>query len=261
LLLAWLLLAQALETISNFSGNGFQPIPFRQRSLLMAPRPLPVFLLLLGLLIVRSSLAQEKPAEPKQPAAPKADLASLERRIAELETKLAQMTEELQSLRKELKALKAKSGGGDAVAEELKALQGAWILIAYEGEGKRRDRKTFAKELGKEPPPLHIEGGKLTFGEGEDRAEFLLRRGEKPKDFTYHLDPTKEPKEFDLTEPQGFFLSGATYTMKGIYRLKGDRLEVCVVVTSQEKRPKDFTTEENSWRRLLIYERVKAPAR
>jgi uncharacterized protein (TIGR03067 family) len=148
----------------------------------------------------------------------------------------------------------------DPVNEELKALQGNWSLAAYEGDGVRRNRKVTAKEFGQEPAFcfLRIEGERLTLGKGEQRKEFVLRRGGKPKAFSFWLDPTADPKRFDLTFPGSAFFPGEQ-TLEGIYRLKDGRLEVCVNLAGTEGRPKDFTTPEYTWVRLLIYERVKEP--
>jgi len=52
-------------------------------------------------------------------------------------------------------------------------------------------------------------------------------------------------------------------TLRGVYRIKGDRLEVCCRPNSrkEEERPKEFTTDDNDADRLVIYKRVKGTAK
>jgi uncharacterized protein (TIGR03067 family) len=151
-----------------------------------------------------------------------------------------------------------KADAADPVQEELKALQGTWTLVAYEGEGERRNRKVVAKEFGQEPDFffLRIEAERLTVAKGKERKEYAVRRGGKPRAFSFWLDPQADPKRFDLTFPESAFFRGEN-TLEGIYRLKDGRLEVCVTVAGKEGRPNDFTTPEHTWVRLLIYERVQ----
>jgi uncharacterized protein (TIGR03067 family) len=109
---------------------------------------------------------------------------------------------------------------------------------------------------------LHVEGEKLVFGEGEGRTQFTLRRRGKPRDGTVWLDPVTKPKRFDITFGSRGGLFGGSMTFEGIYRLKGDRLEVCCVLTPQETRPTTFTTRPaQEWRWIVVYRRAKSPAR
>jgi uncharacterized protein (TIGR03067 family) len=104
-------------------------------------------------------------------------------------------------------------------------LQGTWGALEVWGQGQAL-------------PP---DGVRATFFEDE----FNLRLGNQaiiPS--TYRLDPTKDPKEIDFSRGPGDLLLG-------IYRLDGDRLQVCMNMNGPD-RPTDFakTTDQ----RLFIYE-------
>jgi len=153
----------------------------------------------------------------------------------------------------------------DPVQQELKALQGTWTLESYEYEGKRLSRKATIKEFGgEELADLRIEGNKVTWGWPHHSTPYTLSAGGKPKQDTYSLNPKKSPKTVDIHWLSSGFLGGqAVATLRGIYRIKGDRLEVCCRPRSrkEEERPKEFTTDDNDADRLAIYKRVKRPAK
>ena len=67
---------------------------------------------------------------------------------------------------------------------------------------------------------------------------------------TYTLDPKKEPAEVDLTSAPP-----AAGTWKGIYRLDGDTLTVCVT-TSSSARPTSFEGKAGSGYIVTVYRRV-----
>src|SRR4051812_43906786 len=89
----------------------------------------------------------------------------------------------------------------DAVQQDLQAAQGTWELVRYERQGKvwgpegiARDFKDKGREL-----LLRIEGDRLFVGEGKDQMSSRLRRGGRPQDHTFRLDPTKTPKLVDIS--------------------------------------------------------------
>jgi uncharacterized protein (TIGR03067 family) len=148
--------------------------------------------------------------------------------------------------------------------QELKALQGTWTLESYEYEGKRLSRKATIKEFGGEDrlADLRIEGDKIVWA-WPDRSSDVFKplAGAKPKQGTYSLNPKKSPKTVDIHYLASGFLGGQSLgTLRGIYRLRGDRLEVCCRFDSrkEDERPKGFTTDDNDANRLLIYKRVMA---
>jgi uncharacterized protein (TIGR03067 family) len=152
----------------------------------------------------------------------------------------------------------------DPVQQELKALQGTWTLESYEYEGKRLSRKATIKEFGGEDrlPDLRIEGDKIIWVSPDHSTAYTPLGSGKPKENTYSFDPKKSPKTVDIHyDAPGFLRGGGVATIRGIYRIKGDRLEVCCRPNSrtEEERPKDFTTDDNESDRLVIYKRVKGP--
>ncbi len=148
----------------------------------------------------------------------------------------------------------------DAVQRELRAAQGTWILVRYERQGKvwyryaiRRDFKDHGREL-----QIRMEGDKLFLG--DDQKPYRLRSGDQPHNLTFWLDPTATPKRCDLSFASGIFGPGMT-TYEGIYRLQGDRLEICIA-HHPEARPTKFTTgPDHEWLCLLVYQRVQPPTR
>jgi uncharacterized protein (TIGR03067 family) len=133
-------------------------------------------------------------------------------------------------------------------------------LIRYERQGKvwgpeGIDRDFEDKGRGLQ---LRFEGDKLFMGEAKnDKPYRLLRRG-ATQDHTFWLDPTKTPSRFDLSLESGIFSRGMT-TYEGIYRLQGDRLEICVAM-HPNTRPTQFVTDaDHEWRWLLVYRRVPPP--
>jgi uncharacterized protein (TIGR02246 family) len=152
----------------------------------------------------------------------------------------------------------------NSAQQELQALQGTWTLENYEYEGKRLSRKATIKHFGGEDrlADIRIEGDKISWV-WPDRSSDVFKplAGAKPKQGTYSLDPKKSPKTVDIHYLASGFLGGQSLgTLRGIYRLRGDRLEVCCRFDSrkEDERPKDFTTDDNDADRLLIYKRVKA---
>jgi uncharacterized protein (TIGR03067 family) len=217
-------------------------------------------------------------SNPDAPAQDRDDLARV--RLAAIEKQLAGVRQQIEALRRQEEALlREKEHIQDLierkvdlvppaterqVEQEWKALQGTWVLVGYEREGHRLSKEEFAKEFAEDGDKLRlrIEGDKLTLGTGEGRKEFAYRRQGPPKEWTWQLRPGQTPKAFDISSLEtGLYVAG-TWTFEGIYRVKGDRLEVCGVFTLlNEEQPTDFSTRPDSWRRLLIYERVKPPAR
>ena len=89
-----------------------------------------------------------------------------------------------------------------AVKEEMKKLQGTWIRIYVDVEGKKT-------EDGKKEP---------------GKAIILTINGDKYGGETFTLDPTKNPKHINVTTVDD---NGKAITLPGIYELKGDIFKLC----------------------------------
>ena len=112
----------------------------------------------------------------------------------------------------------------DAIAEEMKKLQGTWKQIAYERDGVTEP----LDEQGWEP--------RVTFT--GDTFVVTLADGSIPIKGTYKLDPTRDPKTIDWADTVG---EDAGKTLLAIYSLEGDRLVFCAAYPGQE-RPTEFRT-------------------
>ena len=112
----------------------------------------------------------------------------------------------------------------DAIAEEMKKLQGTWKQIAYERDGVTEP----LDEQGWEP--------RVTFT--GDTFVVTLADGSIPIRGTYKLDPTRDTKTIDWNDTIG---EDAGKTLLAIYSLEGDRLVFCAAYPGQE-RPTEFRT-------------------
>lgn len=149
---------------------------------------------------------------------------------------------------------------GDAVKRDLQALQGTWKLVHYERQGKVWDRKGIARDFkdGGREFQLRIEGDKLFLG--ADQKPYRLRASDQPLDHTFRLDPTTTPKRCDISSDWAFLSRGAD-NYEGIYRVKGDRLVICLA-HHPETRPKQFVASpDREWLWRLVYRRVTPPAK
>lgn len=113
---------------------------------------------------------------------------------------------------------------GDADAERI---QGTWVAVSGENGGKKltpSNLETFLLVITKE---------QLVFGPDFFRD---LRA-------SYKLDPTKTPKEIELTSLEGFAKWKA---MKDIYRLDDDRLTLCIQYDDRYPAPTEFAMKADS---------------
>ena len=121
----------------------------------------------------------------------------------------------------------------------IKELQGKWRVVQMHTAGLS-------------PPKEVLEKARL---EIKDDAWTWLSGGPVNVKFRTRLDPSKSPKEIDITMLDG---PGKGSTFPGIYSLEKGQLRVCYSHTKDPKdRPKDFKTKRGELRELLILERVK----
>src|SRR5688572_1606378 len=99
-------------------------------------------------------------------------------------------------------------------AEDREVLKGEWRLVGWEDSGQRL-RPGAAEDL----IDFRIKAGEMTIC-GKDR------RGEDTRDkATIKIDPSKSPKQIDLTVRDG---PRKGDVMPGIYVLKDNKIYICV---------------------------------
>jgi uncharacterized protein (TIGR03067 family) len=121
----------------------------------------------------------------------------------------------------------------DAAKEELKKLEGTWVLVMSEQDGMKSDPE-FAKNA-----KMVIKDGKMTVYAGKARSS----------EATITVDPSKKPKTIDATQTFG---GPKGKKVPGIYDLDGDNLKICF---GEKQRPKDFTGKKGSGNSLDVWKR------
>jgi uncharacterized protein (TIGR03067 family) len=120
--------------------------------------------------------------------------------------------------------------------EELDKLQGTWVRVSAEVDGK----KVPADEAKKET--LVIKGDDYTATvEG------------KPRKGTLKVDPTRSPKQLDLIPAEG---PNKGKVLPGIYELDGDTFRYCIA-TKGDDRPTEFSSKPGSGHRVYVNRREK----
>ena len=130
--------------------------------------------------------------------------------------------------------LTADAKQSDSAKEELKKLQGTWLLVMSEQDGMKSD-PNFVKN-GK----MVISGNKMTVYGGKVKSS----------EATIVLNPAKKPKTIDATQTYGG-PKGTKYL--GIYELEDDTLKICL---GEKQRPKDFTAKKGSKRASDVWKRA-----
>src|SRR5262249_23574834 len=127
------------------------------------------------------------------------------------------------------------AGAGQDSTEDLKKMEGTWKTIVHEMNGRTSTKEEIEKSQGK----IVIKGDKYDafFGDkSEDKG-------------TIKLDASKKPRQIDA-------ITGKSGTLKGIYKIEGERMTVCFGGLNKD-RPTDFKTEKGTGQMLLGYQRVK----
>jgi uncharacterized protein (TIGR03067 family) len=117
-------------------------------------------------------------------------------------------------------------------AKELKKLAGKWTVVSAEKSGKK------APDGELDNLQVVIAGNKLSF-----------KKGDKGEDIPFKIDPSKKPKQIDLTTPKG-------ETVTGIYEVTADMLKICASAPG-EARPTAFASPEGGKIMLLVLKRAK----
>jgi RNA polymerase sigma factor (sigma-70 family) len=120
----------------------------------------------------------------------------------------------------------------DAVKDQEKIL-GTWAYVSVETKGEK-----VREEVNK---------ARLIFA-AEGRFTAMSSKGEK-KEGTWKLDPARKPREITTTN------QGKTH--RGIYKLDGDTLTICMPQEEGADRPTEFATRKDTKVVLVVLERQK----
>jgi uncharacterized protein (TIGR03067 family) len=133
----------------------------------------------------------------------------------------------------------------DAATKDLKELQGTWRAIHIARAGKPAPREEFADLT------IGFDGDGVTIKNKRFRTLSRLK-----------LNPSRKPKEIDLTiqEGAGAFQKGTT--LRGIYSFDNGKLLLNLGIRPDEPRPDDFTSrpDSRSQSEMFILERARHAA-
>jgi uncharacterized protein (TIGR03067 family) len=125
----------------------------------------------------------------------------------------------------------------EAVAKELKSLEGDWVVVSLEGNGQKVD-------------VAEGDGSQLSC-RGDSYTQSV--RGVAEVKGTLVVDPSRTPKTMDLT-PAG---KGKPVAALYLYELKGDELRLCGNYYLGRPRPAELKAQYGSNLIIFTYRRVK----
>ncbi len=128
----------------------------------------------------------------------------------------------------------------DATQKELKRLEGTWTPVAVESGGVKVEGKDL-KESDKKHFQFTIKDGKTPVTYKGQTVEATVR-----------VDPAARPKALGRVFNTGE-LKGTT--VRSIYELDGDTLQVCFNAEREQQRPKTFTSQGTFV--IVVYQRQK----
>jgi uncharacterized protein (TIGR03067 family) len=132
------------------------------------------------------------------------------------------------------------AAGGDDPKDTDKAIDGNWIVSKAERAGTARDEPVGDK--------VSFAGGKMTIVPDEDP--------DRVQTATIKLDPSKDPRQIDLTPDRPDGADGEAPTLKGIYKVEDGTLTILLSAPNEE-RPGDFRVKEGTRSFLVVLDRPK----
>jgi uncharacterized protein (TIGR03067 family) len=124
----------------------------------------------------------------------------------------------------------------DALARDMKLLEGNWSLHSFVANGKEAPTETI------QTIRLTIKGNR-----------YLVDFGKQKMELTFKIDPSKKPKSIDLINVKD---DKKTVT-HGIYEVSADTLKMCRGTESGQERPTEFAAKEGSKLAVAVYKRDK----
>jgi uncharacterized protein (TIGR03067 family) len=116
-------------------------------------------------------------------------------------------------------------------AAEIEKIKGTWRATSVQMDGAEQ--------------PQYVQRGMVTIFTDATMITGLSDDPATKKTSSYRLDPTKNPKEIDLSGSE---------SSKGIYQLDGDTLRIC---TSPTDRPAAFATKQGDGLGLVVLKRAQ----
>jgi len=123
----------------------------------------------------------------------------------------------------------------DAAKKDLEKVQGTWTMAALEVDGKPVPEEKLKSSM------LTIKGDKYIIKIKDETHETIIK-----------LDPTKKPKEIDMTFTEG---ANKDKVLKGIYELDGDKFKICRALLPDKDRPTEFGTWPDTGVFLVTWKR------
>ncbi len=125
--------------------------------------------------------------------------------------------------------------GAEDPPTDVEQIQGTWVL-------------TSSQTGGESVPPETLKARDVRMVFENDRVS--ARMGEKSVSLgTFTLDPQTTPKAYDRVYNDGS-------PRRGIYRIEGERLTICIAGLGKE-RPTAFATKSGDGLTLLVYTRAR----
>jgi uncharacterized protein (TIGR03067 family) len=131
------------------------------------------------------------------------------------------------------------AGNDEAVQKDRKQMAGPWRVVSQERDGKKTPDEQLAKSKS-----IFDADGKLTV---QEDSKIISQA-------TLKIDPTKKPKQVDLTFVEGELKGKA---LLGIYEIDADNMKIGYA--PGKDRPADFASKPGSGIVLTVYKREVPP--